>query len=146
MSDVLAPPEVLTPPQPVQPVSQEKAGGMVPLEPTEIKKLDDRVAQFVEVVVSRDTQSKDFQDRVMAIHNMGTNEIRAAASVSNRMLDRPAKAMDGGLFDENSPISKGLVDLRMTIEDLDPSRHGDLLAPSKLLGLIPLGTSCGRTS
>ncbi len=139
MSDVLAPPEVLTPPQPVQPVSQEKAGGMVPLDQAEIQKLDDRVAQFVEVVLSQDVQSKEFQDRVMAIHNMGTNEIRSAASVSNRMLDRPAKAMDGGLFDENSPISKGLVDLRMTIEDLDPSRHGDLLAPSKLLGLIPFG-------
>ncbi len=139
MSDVLAPPDVLTPPEPVQPVSLEKAGGMVPLDQAEIQKLDDRVAQFVEVVLSQDVQSKEFQDRVMAIHNMGTNEIRASASVSNRMLDRPTKAMDGGLFDENSPISKSLVDLRMTIEDLDPSRHGDLLAPNKLLGLIPFG-------
>jgi uncharacterized protein YaaN involved in tellurite resistance len=43
------------------------------------------------------------------------------------------------MLDERSPVSKGLVDLRETIEKLDPSRQGDLFAPRKLLGLIPLG-------
>src|SRR5262249_51828829 len=57
-----------------------------------------------------------------------------AASHSNRFLDRPVRAMDS-----DSNVGKSLVDLRQTIEDLDPARRGDLLSPSKLLGLIPFG-------
>jgi uncharacterized protein YaaN involved in tellurite resistance len=135
----LAPPEALAPPAPVETVPQEKAGGMVPLDQATLSRLDDRVAGFVEGVISSEVQSKPFNDFVSTVHNMGSKEIRAASSVSNRMLDRPAKAMDGGLFDENSPVSQGLVDLRMTIEDLDPAQYGDLLAPKKLFGIIPFG-------
>jgi uncharacterized protein YaaN involved in tellurite resistance len=136
---VLNPPETLAPPEPVKPVPQEKAGGMVPLEPTVMQRLDDRVNTFVEGVVVSTVQSPTFQEKLAAIHNMGTKEIRASASVSNRMLDRPVKALDGGIFDDESPVSQGLIELRTTIEDLDPSKHGDLLSPNKLFGLIPFG-------
>jgi uncharacterized protein YaaN involved in tellurite resistance len=47
--------------------------------------------------------------------------------------------MKNGLFDAGSDISKSLVDLRNTVEKLDPSRQGDLFSPRKLLGLIPFG-------
>jgi uncharacterized protein YaaN involved in tellurite resistance len=47
--------------------------------------------------------------------------------------------MESGLFDEKSQVSRSLIDLRTTIEDLDPSRRGDLLAPRKLFGIIPWG-------
>ncbi len=70
---------------------------------------------------------------------MGTKEIERSASVSNRMLDRPVKTMKNGLFDSGSEISSSLVDLRNTVEKLDPSRQGDLFAPRKLLGMIPFG-------
>lgn len=104
-----------------------------------LAKLDGKVAEFIEVVINNDAQSAAFQDKVMAIHKMGNQEIRASSSVSNRMLDRPVKVIKGGLFDEKSPISKSLIDLRNTIEDLDPAKQGVLLSPRKILGRIPFG-------
>ena len=70
---------------------------------------------------------------------MGSAEITASAGVSNRLLDRPVRAMHNGVFDESSDIPRSLVDLRHTVEDLDPSKQGDLLSPRRLLGLIPFG-------
>jgi uncharacterized protein YaaN involved in tellurite resistance len=70
---------------------------------------------------------------------MGVKDIEASASVSNRMLDRPVKSLENGLFDKGAEIGKGLVDLRRQIEALDPSRQGDLFSARKLLGIIPMG-------
>jgi uncharacterized protein YaaN involved in tellurite resistance len=47
--------------------------------------------------------------------------------------------MNHGLMDDASPVSKSLVELRETVESLDPSRHGRLEGPRKLFGLIPRG-------
>ncbi|MFM8332376.1 MAG: toxic anion resistance protein, partial [Candidatus Methylumidiphilus sp.] len=49
---------------------------------------------------------------------------------------RPVASLQGG---PNSSVSQGLVDLRTTIEKLDPTTQGDLFAPRKLFGLIPWG-------
>jgi uncharacterized protein YaaN involved in tellurite resistance len=136
----LQPPlEALAPPKPVAPVPVEQADGLVKLAPAAVQNLDAKVAEFINTVASAEVHSKPFEDRVLAIHNLGTKEIRASANVSNRMLDRPVKAMESGFFDDGSEISRSLVDLRNTIEELDPSRQGDLLSPQKLLGLIPFG-------
>jgi uncharacterized protein YaaN involved in tellurite resistance len=77
--------------------------------------------------------------KVQTIHNLGNDQIRASANVSNRMLDRPIQSMASGFFDDKSPVTRAMVDLRKTVEDLDPARQGDLLAPKKLFGLIPAG-------
>ncbi|MFZ5916531.1 MAG: toxic anion resistance protein [Chloroflexota bacterium] len=135
----LTPPETLTPPEAVAPVPQDQADGLVRLESPTIERLDEKVTEFVEVVVGSPAHSKPFEDRITAIHNLGNKEIRASAGVSNRMLERPVKAMEGNLFDERSPVSRSLLDLRRTVEDLDPARQGDLFSPRKLLGLIPFG-------
>ena len=71
---------------------------------------------------------------------MGNKEIVASANVSNGLLDRPARALSAGALGKDSDVSKQMLDLRKTIEKLDPSRQGDLFsAPRKLLGMIPLG-------
>lgn len=135
----LTPPESLTPPAPVTAVAPERAGGMVPLDPDTMVRLNHRVSGFIEGIVNSDVQSKAFKDFVAAIHQMGSKEIREAANVTNRMLERPANAMKSGIFDERSPVAKGLIDLRMTIESLDPARYGDLLSARKIFGIIPFG-------
>ncbi len=139
MTVELNPPETLTLPEPVQAVSQTQAEGMVKLEPAALQRLDGKVTEFVDIVLRADVHSDGFTEKVNAIHTLGNADIRAAANVSNRMLERPVQAMEGGLFDESSSVSRSLVDLRATIEDLDPARQGDLLAPKKLFGLIPFG-------
>ena len=53
---------------------------------------------------------------------MGDADIRAAAAVSNRMLERPARAVAKGAFEGTSQVSQSLLDLRKTIEGLDPEK------------------------
>lgn len=141
---VLAPPEPLDAPEPVQTVSQEKAGGMVPLDQETLTKLETRARGFVDQIIAHTVHSDEFQDMLSSIHNMGMKAIQRSAKVSNDMMDRPVKAVGDGIFDENSPISKGLIDLRMTVEELDPSQHGDLLSQNKLFGIIPWGNKLRR--
>ena len=145
MSEQLTPPTTLTPPEPltppavVQPVATEAAEGMMPIDNTDKAKLDAKVAEFVNIVVNNPMHSPAFEEKLQAVHNMRNAEIRASASMSNRMLDRPVKAMEYGLLDDKSFVAKSLTDLRKTVEDLDPSRQGDLLQPKRLFGLLPGG-------
>src|SRR5262249_20756825 len=67
------------------------------------------------------------------------DDIRASAAVSNRLLEKPLAAVNNGGLTETSTVSKSLLDLRHQVEDLDPSKQGDLLSPRKLLGVIPFG-------
>ena len=140
MPDPLQPPhaETLEPPKPVERVQKEDAEKMIRLNDVTKSLLDEKVEGFVKNVVTSPVQSNDFQSKVQAIHALGDKDIRAAAAVSNRFLERPAHALNGTL-DGKSKVSKTLVDLRKTVEDLDPSRQGDMFAPRKLFGLIPLG-------
>jgi len=137
----LTPPEdfVLVPPAAVSPVAPEAAAGRVKLKPDAVAELDEQVRRFIDDITTHDAQSPQFKDAVARIHSMGVKEIEASASVSNRLLDRPVKTLDNGLFDKGSQIGQSLIDLRREIEALDPSRQGDLFAPRKLLGMIPLG-------
>lgn len=135
----LTPPSaILTPPEPVEAISKEKASTMVPVSDVEHKQLDDKVAEFINVVINSEIHSDEFKEKVSAIHNMGNNEIRQASSMSNRMLQRPMNAMQESAFNNEAPVGKALIDLRETVESLDPTEQ-DILSPRKLLGFIPFG-------
>ena len=136
----LTPPETLTPPAAVAPVEKEQASGMVKLEPSKFKELDVKVEAFVNTILSEQVQSEAFKTKISGVHTLANEEIRAAAGISNRLLEKPMQAMNSGLFDEGSAISKSLLDLRVKIEELDPVKQGNLLEPRKLLGFIPWGT------
>ena len=140
----LTPPETTTPvitlepPKPVAVVPQDEADQMVKLDQTKVPELDAKVNDFVMHVLQTPINTSVFDEKVNAIHQLGSAEIRASAQIANRMLDRPAKSMDKALFD-NSPIAKSLTELRGVVEDLDPSRQGSLDSPRKFLGIIPMG-------
>jgi uncharacterized protein YaaN involved in tellurite resistance len=136
----LTPPMQLTPPTPVAVVEPEAASQMVQLDPKVIPELDAQVAQFISDTLTLDKMSPGFKARVESIHQMGNADLVKAAGVSNRMLERPVRLMKDGMLGEGSGIGKGLLDLRHKIEELNPARRGDLLAPRKLLGLIPFGS------
>lgn len=140
MPDKLKPPQVedLSAAEAIKPVPKDRAAEMLPLDEATQALLDDKVAEFIQEVIATPAPSDAFQAKVMAIHNLGNEEIRKAASVSNRMLERPMHALTGPL-DNKSKVSRTLVELRRVVEDLDPARQGDLFSPRKLLGLIPVG-------
>ena len=141
----LTPPETspvitLEAPQPVAVVPQDQADQLVKLDLTKVPELDAKVNDFVMHVLQTPVNTSVFDEKVNAIHQLGSAEIRASAQIANRMLDRPAKSMDKALFD-NSPIAKSLTELRSVVEDLDPTRQGALSSPRKFLGIIPMGKS-----
>ena len=67
---------------------------------------------------------------------MGDVDIRAAAESSNRLLKSPVRALQEGGLSEGSTVGKTLLELRRTVEDLDPK---EATGPKKLLGMIPFG-------
>ena len=141
----LTPPETspvitLEAPQPVAVVPQDEADQLVKLDLTKVPELDAKVHDFVMHVLQTPVNTAGFDEKVNAIHQLGSAEIRASAQIANRMLDRPAKSMDKALFD-NSPIAKSLTELRSVVEELDPTRQGSLSSPRKFLGIIPMGKS-----
>ncbi len=135
----LTPPEHLTPPAPVAAVSAPQSRELVPLSEAQRQELDARAENFVNAILNLDVQGEEFRSKADALRSMGDAEVRATAGMSNRMLERPMAALEGGFFNESHPVTRSLVDLRKTIEDLDPSSQGDLLAPAKLFGIIPWG-------
>jgi len=137
----LLPPQAFTleAPAPAQAVPIESAGGKVRLKPEEISALDEQVRGFIDDITAYDSQHPKFKEAVERIHSMGSKDIEASASVSNRMLERPVATLKNGPLDHGAQIGQSLIDLRRQVEDLDPSRQGDLFSPRKLLGLIPLG-------
>lgn len=132
MAIELTPPEPLEAPEPVEPVEKDQAEEMVELEPEVAQRLDTKVEEFVDVVLSAEVNTEPFNERMTAIHNMGNAEIRKAANVSNRILDQPVRGMS-----EDSGVSQALVSLRSTVEELDPSQQA--ATKRKLLGIIPMG-------
>lgn len=126
---------VLTPPSPVAKVETEKAAGLVPLDTAQKIALGSRARAFVAELVALDAKSPEFGSKVEQLTTMGRREIADAAGQSNRFLQRPVKAMDA-----ESSVGSDLSELRRTVEDLDPGRRGNLLAPKKLLGIVPFGS------
>ncbi|MGC9398703.1 MAG: toxic anion resistance protein [Anaerolineae bacterium] len=124
--------EALRPPEKVAEVAPRQAREMVKLEEATLEKLDARVVEFVDRIAASDVHSEAFDEQLAVIHNMGTKEIREAANVSNRILNQPIRGLE-----EEAPVSKALLELRRTVEELDPARQDD--KGRKFLGLIPLG-------
>ncbi len=140
-AEQLAPPAASTElqlqaPQPVAAVDPNSAEGMVPLDKAALPGLDKMVSDYVDSIVTLDEHSPEFAQKADSIRTMGDDDIRAAASVSNRMLDAPVKAMSKGGFDAGAQVSDTLLELRRQIEDLDPAKASGV---RKLLGIIPFG-------
>jgi uncharacterized protein YaaN involved in tellurite resistance len=105
-----------------------------------VTKLEGQIDDFVSAISALDPNTEEFQKRVKAVYSAGDAKLLQAAALSNRLLDKPLKAMESGGIAETSGVSKSLLELRRLVEELDPSTQGDLFAPRKLLGIIPFGS------
>jgi uncharacterized protein YaaN involved in tellurite resistance len=124
--------EPLEPPEKVEEVQPPEAREMVKLEDATLEKLDARVVEFVETLSETDVHSEAFEEKLAVVHNMGTKEIREAANVSNRILNQPIRGLG-----EDAPVTKALLALRRTVEDLNPADQEN--NSRKFLGIIPVG-------
>ena len=124
----------LDPPEALQPITVQEAAGLVPLKTDETSELDKKVEKFVDELAALDSNSPDFGKKVDQLTAMGRKEIAEAANASNRFLDRPVKAIDS-----DTGIGADLVELRRTVEELDPKENSKSLTTRKFLGIIPFG-------
>lgn len=136
----LTPPEpALIAPEPVKPIAPAAAVGKVPVSPEQKTALQAQVDQVAKTLVSLPVDGPEFKHAVDSLSSMASKEIVASANVANSLLDRPSRTMSSGAFGNESDVSKQMLDLRRTIEKLDPSRQGDLFSAKKLLGFMPFG-------
>ncbi|MEU9704613.1 toxic anion resistance protein [Streptomyces sp. NPDC047981] len=129
---------VLTPPEPVLPVRAEQASGLVPLEESVRTEMSRRAVEYVDSLAGLDTRSPEFAGRIGEIAALGAGEMRSAAAQSNRMLERTVRSLGEGGGDAQSRVGSSLVELRRTVEDLDP-RDTPAKGAKKFLSRLPGG-------
>lgn len=129
----------LSPPTPATVVAPEQAEAQIDLAAEEAERIRQMVAAFTESVMSLDVRSDAYRRSVGEINAIGTREMIATSEMSNRLLDRPVRAMRGPLADR-APVARKLIELRHTVEELNPARY-DLSrgGARRLLGIIPFG-------
>mgnify|MGYP001945766822 CR=1 FL=1 len=145
MTEPLQPPPLIQPepvlqleaPAPATAVAETSAPKMAPaVDPEAVPALDAKVEGYLKSLTETQARSPEFAARAADVRTMGDADIRAAAETSNRLLKTPVRALKEGSVSEASPIGKTLLELRRTVEDLDPKQAS---VPKKLLGIIPMG-------
>ena len=125
---------VLTPPEVVQPVSNEVASTAVPLAPEVARAVEDQVSRFVDSLMSEDVQSEGFRAKLDSAFALGREEISVAASLmQGRFMERNFVGVEDGT------AFRAIQDMRRQLDTLNPGKEGDLFQPQKLLGFIPFG-------
>jgi uncharacterized protein YaaN involved in tellurite resistance len=135
----LAPPTglTLTPPEPAPAVAATQAPALAPaVEAAALPGLDAKVDDYLTSLLAADAKSPEFAAKGDDIRTMGDADIREAADTSNRLLQVPVRAMNEGGLSKGSNVGATLIQLRRTVEDLDPKGAS---GAKKLLGMIPFG-------
>ncbi|MGW5342335.1 toxic anion resistance protein [Streptomyces sp. NPDC004050] len=138
----LSPPEdgplVLTAPEPVPAVRREHASGLVPLDDAVRAEVARRAAEYAGSLTGIDPRSPEFAARIGEVTGLGAADMRTADRQSNRMLERAVRALGSEGGDAQGRVAGSLVELRRTVEDLDP-RDTPGRGARRLLAKLPGG-------
>ena len=137
----LAPPDpsplTLSVPEPPRAVAATQAPAMAPqVDPATVPALDQKVDGFLDALAAAQTRSPQFTAQAENVRAMGDADIRRAAETSNRLLQAPVRALQEGGLAEGSTVGRTLLELRRTVEELDPSQA---TGARKVLGFLPFG-------
>ncbi|MET4226206.1 toxic anion resistance protein [Oerskovia enterophila] len=128
---------VLSAPEPAKPVATTQAPAMAPrVDEAAIPGLDQKVTSYLDALMASDARSPEFAAKANDVRTMGDQDIRTAADSSNRLLATPVRALKEGGLSEGSKVGSTLLELRRTVENLDPSEAS---MGRKILGFIPFG-------
>jgi uncharacterized protein YaaN involved in tellurite resistance len=133
---------VLVPPAAVPVVQPAQASTMMPISADRAAQLAERAKSFVAGLTDLDPTAPEFTKKLDDVAAMGRDDIRAAAAVTNRMLERPVAALAAakGAGDDGDPqrrVASTLVELRLTVEDLDPSKQEQGGLARAILDILP---------
>ncbi|WP_182112460.1 MULTISPECIES: toxic anion resistance protein [unclassified Actinotalea] len=130
-------PLVLSAPEPIRPVAATAAPAMAPaVDAAAIPGLDAKVDTYLSSLLAAEAASPAFAAQAADVRTMGDRDIRSAAESSNRLLQTPVRAITEGGLASGSKVGSTLLELRRTVEDLDPSEAS---ATKKFLGIFPFG-------
>ncbi|HVK43695.1 MAG TPA: toxic anion resistance protein [Micropruina sp.] len=135
----LQPPSTLTlsAPEPPAVITTTQAPAMAPqVGASQVPVLDAKVDEFLNALSNAEAKSPTFTAQADAVRSMGDADIRKAAETSNRLLNAPVRALKEGGLSDGSKVGQTLIQLRRTVEDLDP---GQARGTKKFLGMIPFG-------
>ncbi|MEO9067183.1 MAG: toxic anion resistance protein [Caldimonas sp.] len=124
----------LTPPEVITPVAVASVPAAVPLAAETASAVDAQVARFIDALMTENVHSTEFKTKLDSAFALGREEISSAASLmQGRFLQR------NFIGAEETPAYKAIGEIRGLLDNLNPGKDGDLLAPNKLLGVIPFG-------
>lgn len=137
----------LRPPEPVPVIQEEQAEGMMPVAAERQAELRAMADTYVSDIEALAPNSPELAAKIDEISQVGSAELTASSSVTNRMLERPGSALAGtsGKSDVGAQAKVGntLSELRSTVVELTPNR-ADLEGKRKILGFIPGGNRIER--
>lgn len=127
----------LTAPEAPKPVVATQAPKIAPaVDPAVAPQLDAKVEGYLSSLLTAAPHSPEFSAKAEDVRTMGDIDIRKAAETSNRLLKTPVKALNEGSLSQGSKVSGTLLELRRTVEDLDPK---GAQGSKKVLGFLPFG-------
>ena len=128
----------LTAPEPPKPVAATSAPKVAPAVPAAaLPGLDQKVDAYLQPAGHRRQLPRFLPPGRRRPHHGRRGDPSRRRDASNRMLQTPVKALQEGGLSQGSKIGGTLVELRRTVEGLDPK--GALQGGRKLLGMIPFG-------
>ena len=146
---VLTPPEKLQEYKTEQVLNLEKKHELIENEQRR-NELTALARQFTnEIFQLNENSSPDIiNQKVIAIQNMGQDEMQKTAKLSNSLLQMNLKSMsESDKTSSQQNIANQLINLRMQIDNLSPQKNGidfsasDVVKNKKLFGIIPLPSS-----
>ncbi|MET1076231.1 MAG: toxic anion resistance protein [Umezawaea sp.] len=127
---------VLTAPEPVAAVPVERAAGLIPVDDGTRRESLRRAEEFAAALSTVDAHAPEFAPLLDRVLLLGESDMRAAAQVASRLLDRSLAALtEPGA---QRQVTGGLGELRRTVRELDPKDLRELTG-RKVLGFLPFG-------
>lgn len=105
------------------------------IEEQVIKNLDSQVENIIKDLSQAKTNSKEMKEITTALSKMGDLEIDKSSNMSNRMLQRPLRALRQNDVGDGKSIASSIKKLRTKVMQLDPKSKGKLMSENKLFGI-----------
>ncbi|MCY6413726.1 toxic anion resistance protein [Acinetobacter sp. VNH17] len=127
----------LTPPEPLPLINNEQINDTVQIKPEVIENLNQQIEDFLHHLIELPSHEKTFQDKVNTLHQLGQQSVKKSSGLSHRLLSRSLNQLDDDAESQN--ISHNLIELRQTLEALNPAQNQKFFAIRKFLRLLPIG-------
>ena len=127
----------LTPPDTIPLVEQSDIQGTVPIKAEKVPSLNAQVDEFLQHLIEFNLHDKQFKDKVNSVHQMGLNSMQKTSVLSNRLLSRSIHKIQDD--EESQKVGQHLVQLKQTLEALNPANNQKFFTVRKILGILPFG-------